>query len=379
MSTSGDIAVLDLGGGTKLGQPVAWDGYPLAFSPDGRLAAVASSVDNDGRLDRRRHRAGRPRTADAAVATRRPLAAFSPDGASVAVGYAPSDGESAEIEIFSTADGRSERRLTVSGVPVHRRASGLEPGRPRDRGRGHAPRPHTRRCHVRREARRPSATGVDQVDHVSYDPDGRLFVAGEPGYAFVFDRAGKTIKTYPLPDHAYMTGAWGPDGTLVLPDYRNGEIRVVDPVTDLQTGAVYVGPAGFTDVAVGPMAAVDCGVSPASAANVISLWDVESGQAIGEPIEATSTSAGNPIVNFKTALTTDTENHRMILWDLDPAVWRVRACEAAGRNLTLDEWKNFLPEGEPYHATCPQYDRRHLKSPSSPSDPDHRPIATLTS
>ena len=45
----------------------------------------------------------------------------------------------------------------------------------------------------------------------------------------------------------------------------------------------------------------------------------------------------------------------MILWDLDPAVWRVRACEAAGRNLTRDEWKNFLPEGEPYHATCPQY------------------------
>ena len=49
-----------------------------------------------------------------------------------------------------------------------------------------------------------------------------------------------------------MTGAWGPDGTLVLPDYRNGEIRVVDPLTDLPTGAVYVGPAGFTDVAVGP-------------------------------------------------------------------------------------------------------------------------------
>ena len=46
----------------------------------------------------------------------------------------------------------------------------------------------------------------------------------------------------------------------------------------------------------------------------------------------------------------------MILWDLDPAAWRVRACESAGRNLTKDEWQNFLPEGEPYHATCPQYD-----------------------
>ena len=45
----------------------------------------------------------------------------------------------------------------------------------------------------------------------------------------------------------------------------------------------------------------------------------------------------------------------MMIWDLDPAVWRVRACEAAGRNLTHDEWTKFLPEGEPYHVTCPQY------------------------
>ena len=47
----------------------------------------------------------------------RPFAAFSPDGASVAVGYAPTAGESAEIEIFSTADGQSERHLILSGVP----------------------------------------------------------------------------------------------------------------------------------------------------------------------------------------------------------------------------------------------------------------------
>ena len=74
----------------------------------------------------------------------------------------------------------------------------------------------------------------------------------------------------------------------------------------------------------------------------------------------------------------DAENHRMMIWDLDPAVWRVRACEAAGRNLTRDEWKNFLPEGEPYHVTCPQYRGGHVSCPPL-SAPDHRPIATLTS
>ncbi len=89
---------------------------------------------------------------------------------------------------------------------------------------------------------------------------------------------------------------------------------------------------------------------------MIQLWDVGTGQPIGEPIRATSSSrAGAMSTNAKSAVIEDPENHRMMIWDLDPAVWRVRACEAAGRNLTRDEWTKFLPEGEPYHVTCPQY------------------------
>ncbi len=57
-------------------------------------------------------------------------------------------------------------------------------------------------------------------------------------------------------------------------------------------------------------------------------------------------------------MASDPEHHGMAIWDLDPAVWRVRACEAAGRNLTQEEWTNFLPEGEPYNLTCPQYPAR---------------------
>ena len=90
---------------------------------------------------------------------------------------------------------------------------------------------------------------------------------------------------------------------------------------------------------------------------MIHLWDVGTGQPIGEPIQATSTphSYAGIMTNAESAVAQDVENHRMMIWDLDPAVWRVRACEAAGRNLTRDEWTKFLPEGEPYHVTCPQY------------------------
>jgi hypothetical protein len=36
---------------------------------------------------------------------------------------------------------------------------------------------------------------------------------------------------------------------------------------------------------------------------------------------------------------------------LDPDDWSDAACQAAGRNLTLEEWEHYFGE-EPYHRTC---------------------------
>jgi hypothetical protein len=46
---------------------------------------------------------------------------------------------------------------------------------------------------------------------------------------------------------------------------------------------------------------------------------------------------------------------RAMLWDLDPAVWRQRACAIVGRNLTREEWNLHLPSGTPYRATCSEW------------------------
>lgn len=40
------------------------------------------------------------------------------------------------------------------------------------------------------------------------------------------------------------------------------------------------------------------------------------------------------------------------LWDVDPASLPARACRIANRNLTRQEWHQYLP-GEPYQKTCP--------------------------
>jgi hypothetical protein len=42
-----------------------------------------------------------------------------------------------------------------------------------------------------------------------------------------------------------------------------------------------------------------------------------------------------------------------IMWDIDPASWREKACTVAGRNMTKAEWRKYMPRDEPYGPTCP--------------------------
>jgi hypothetical protein len=45
----------------------------------------------------------------------------------------------------------------------------------------------------------------------------------------------------------------------------------------------------------------------------------------------------------------------VLIWNLDVEAWPEIACQAAGRNLTRQEWDRFGPPDEPYQATCPQW------------------------
>ena len=43
------------------------------------------------------------------------------------------------------------------------------------------------------------------------------------------------------------------------------------------------------------------------------------------------------------------------LWDMDIQSWQEKACQRAGRNLTLAEWQSYYSESLPYEPTCPQW------------------------
>jgi hypothetical protein len=84
------------------------------------------------------------------------------------------------------------------------------------------------------------------------------------------------------------------------------------------------------------------------------LFDLETGRPIGDPFPSLAPyGAANTSPDGLTFVTGDGAG--MIRWELDPGRWREIACEVAGRNLTEAEWALYLPDGEPYRATCPEH------------------------
>ena len=43
---------------------------------------------------------------------------------------------------------------------------------------------------------------------------------------------------------------------------------------------------------------------------------------------------------------------KIILWDLDLDHLEAEACRTANRNLTCEEWRNYVGADKPYHKTC---------------------------
>ena len=71
------------------------------------------------------------------------------------------------------------------------------------------------------------------------------------------------------------------------------------------------------------------------------LWDLETRQQIGAPIrsDGIGTATAEPQAGV---VGTTTEDH-ILLWDFDFDSWPGAACQAAGRNMTDEEWKQFGP------------------------------------
>jgi class 3 adenylate cyclase len=93
-------------------------------------------------------------------------------------------------------------------------------------------------------------------------------------------------------------------------------------------------------------------------------WDTASHAVVGDPI--TGTASPYDVIGsdlFFAWATSDVANQYLAVsvadgvrqWNFDVETWPEIACERAGRNLTREEWDQYLPADDAYHVTCPQF------------------------
>ena len=83
---------------------------------------------------------------------------------------------------------------------------------------------------------------------------------------------------------------------------------------------------------------------------VVIVWDVQARQPIGQPLSA-HTHPITALAMGPQGLLLSGDEETVWQWDLNLPRWPVRACQRAGRNLSLAEWQQYLGDS-PYCRIC---------------------------
>jgi WD40 repeat protein/class 3 adenylate cyclase len=220
--------------------------------------------------------------------------------------------------------------------------------------------------HSRRQVGRAIEPGAGSVLSVAFSRDGMLLATGSyRGRVDLWDvashaRHGKPMK---VADDGFPSVVFDPEGQLIAAGGGIGPVHVwrvknqspaFPPLSGhpgLVTGAVFAPDGAF--------------LATTDALGGTKLWDPATGLPYGDKLLGSDKPASlKPTIEFpfmplRNAFSRDGKllavggfQTRAMLWEIDPAIWRRRACAIAGRNLTREEWKLYLPPGKAYRATC---------------------------
>jgi len=189
---------------------------------------------------------------------------------------------------------------------------------------------------------------------LAFSPNGRLLAAnsGQVDFAtqFLDPSTLQALRTLPLRGFDYdISLAFAPSGTLAT-GTLGGTVRLWNP-TSKQTAHFLAAATPITSIAFD--ATGQRFATTGAQDGAVKLWSTytlrEEGAALATDRGAMSTVAFEP--NGGNLLVVD-DRGNAFTWPTSPVGWEQRACAIAGRNLTRQEWAQFVP-GQTYTKVCP--------------------------
>jgi WD40 repeat protein len=198
----------------------------------------------------------------------------------------------------------------------------------------------------RRLASLPANLG-STVTEVSFSQDGALLaVAGVGGVVTIWDVRRRTpLLRFQDRGITYAT-QFAPNGGLLASGDDSGQVFLWDERTGRPVGQPLNAHTAVLRLAFSPDGSM---LATSNGDGKLRLWDVASRRLIGAPLDG---GGGTTffLPDGRTLVGVARDGAR-VLWPVDPAAWKARACRVARRDLTHDEWHAFLP-GRQYRPSC---------------------------
>jgi WD40 repeat protein len=182
-----------------------------------------------------------------------------------------------------------------------------------------------------------------EVLAVAFGPGGRTLVSGGDDETVIVWDVARRARLATLDAHGEVEGvAFSSDGRTLAAAFGSGvmlwdaEQGVELPGLNTVASSVVFSPDSKTLVAVDERAAT--------------VWDVQRRSQLASLDDVANSVAFSPDGRTLAAVGQD---QTVMLRDFDVGSWQRHLCGIVGRNLTNEEWRDFLPD-QPYRRTCSQ-------------------------
>lgn len=202
------------------------------------------------------------------------------------------------------------------------------------------------------EIRQRSVVETGDVEAAIATPEGGLILLGSDGVLRSYGTEGELIDELDLGSATGILGAVHNGGHRVAlvrqsSPVRGGEVTIVD----LEDRAVRMLPS-FGEVRSIGWARAGRVLVMHGVDGSVNLWDVESDTFAGTLWKGNGAGFGSPWYDEATESLWVAASDEIVQLSMNEQLWAERACEAAGRNLTQDEWDRLVPGGGKVQSAC---------------------------